>query len=53
MAKATMRKVVQQGHSLTVTIPSQLASLAGLKAGDSVEWDFVGKSRLAIEKAEE
>ncbi len=33
-----------------VTIPSQLCELAGLKAGDSLEWDYLGRGVLRVEK---
>ncbi len=36
-----------------VTIPSQLCELAGLKRGDLLEWDYIGKGVLRVEKVRE
>ncbi len=46
------RKVRRVGHSLTVAIPSQLAVLLGLEAGDEVEFDYLGDS-LRLKKVRE
>ncbi len=45
------RSVRKQENSLVVGIPSQLAILAGLEAGDIVEWEYLGKDSLRILKS--
>ena len=47
------RKVRRAGHSVVVIVPSQLAELAGLEEGDVVEFDYLGRGALRIEKREE
>ncbi len=41
------------GTSLAVALPSQLAELADLEAGDVVIFDYLGKGRLAVQKVDE
>ncbi len=38
------------GNSLAVALPSQLAELADLEAGDVVVFDYLGKGSLKISK---
>ncbi len=44
------RKIRRAGHSVVVTLPSQLAELAGLEEGDIVEFDYLDRGVLRIEK---
>ena len=44
------RKIRRMGNSLAVALPSQLAELAGLEAGDHVVFDYLGKGSLKISK---
>ncbi len=44
------RKIRRAGHSVVVTLPSQLAELAGIEVGDTVEFDYLGKGVLRIHK---
>ncbi len=44
------RKIRQTGNSLMVVIPAQVAALAGLEAGDTVEFDYLERGVLRIEK---
>ncbi len=44
------RKVRKIGNSLMVAIPTQVAALAGIEAGDTVEFDYLGRGELRIEK---
>ncbi len=44
------RKLRRVGHSLTISIPSQLAVLMGWTAGDEIEFDYLGDS-LRLRKA--
>ncbi len=47
------RKIGRAGHSVVVTLPSQLAELADLGEGDVVEFAYLGRGALCIEKEEE
>ena len=48
-----MRKVMKVGkHSLAVTLPSQLAVMAGFAEGDLVEFEYLGRAALRVSKAE-
>ncbi len=47
---ALKRRIRRTGHSLTVALPSQLAELADLEAGDVVVFDYLGKGSLKISK---
>ncbi len=42
-----IRKV---GHSLTVAIPSQLAAMISIEAGDRLELDHIGDGTLRLRK---
>ncbi len=42
------RKLRKIGNSLTIAIPSQLAEMVGFKAGDHVEFDYLGEGVLRI-----
>ncbi len=44
------RKVRKIGHSLMVVIPTQVAALAGIEAGDTVAFDYLDRGVLRIEK---
>ncbi len=44
------RKIRKAGHSVVVTLPSQLAELANLREGDFVEFEYLGRGALRIEK---
>ncbi len=44
------RKIRRVGNSLTIVIPSQLAQMVGLKAGDSLEIEYLGDS-LRLKKS--
>ncbi len=44
------RKIRKTGNSVMVVIPSQVAALAGLEAGDTVEFDYLERGVLRIEK---
>ena len=46
------RKIRRAGHSVVVTLPSQLAELADLAEGDVVEFEYLGRGALRIEKRE-
>ncbi len=43
-----VRKVRRIGNSLTIAIPSQLAEMMGVRAGDHVEYDYLGEGVLKI-----
>lgn len=43
-----IRKVRRIGNSLTIAIPSQLAEMMGLRAGDHVEYDYLGEGVLRV-----
>ncbi len=47
------RKIRRAGHSVVVTLPSQLAELADLEEGDIVEFEYLGRGALRIAKREE
>ena len=47
------RKIRRAGHSVVVTLPSQLAELADLGEGDIVEFEYLGRGALRIEKTSE
>ncbi len=47
------RKIRKAGHSVVVTLPSQLAELAGLAEGDIVEFEYLGRGALRIAKKQE
>ncbi len=47
------RKIRRAGHSVVVTLPSQLAELAGLGEGDVVEFEYLGRGALRIAKRQE
>ena len=44
------RKIRRAGHSVVVTLPSQLADLA---EGDIVEFEYLGRGALRIAKSED
>ncbi len=41
------RKIRRAGHNVIVTLPSQLAELAGLEEGDVVEFEYLGRGACA------
>ncbi len=43
------RKIRRAGHSIVVTLPSQLAEMADLAEGDIVEFEYLGRGALRIE----
>ncbi len=47
------RKIRRAGHSVVVTLPSQLAELADLGERDIVEFEYLGRGALRIAKSEE
>ncbi len=47
------RKIRKAGHSVVVTLPSQLAELADLGEGDIVEFEYLGRGALRIAKKTE
>ena len=47
------RKIRRGGHSVVVTLPSQLAELVDLTEGDVVEFEYLGRGALRITKREE
>ena len=42
--------VQSQGKQFRVTIPRKLALAFGMKAGDTITWNVVGKNRLELVK---
>ncbi len=44
------RGIRRVGNSLVVALPSQLAELADLEAGDVVIFDYLGEGTLKISK---
>ncbi|MFQ5552814.1 MAG: AbrB/MazE/SpoVT family DNA-binding domain-containing protein [Thermoplasmata archaeon] len=44
------RKIRKAGHSIVVTLPSQLAELTDLSEGDAVVFEYLGRGALRIEK---
>ncbi len=52
VAMGLQRKIRRAGHSVVVTLPSQLAELADLSEGDIVEFEYLGRGALRIEKVE-
>ncbi len=46
------RKIRRIGNSLTIAIPSQLAEMMGLEAGDSLEFEYLGGDSLRLKKRE-
>ena len=50
---ALIRSVRKQGNSLVVGIPSQVAALAGIVAGDRFVWENLGKGTLRLAKTTE
>ncbi len=44
------RKLRKVGHSLTIAVPAQLAAMMGLKAGDTMEFDYLGNRTLRLRK---
>ncbi len=44
------RKIRRAGHSVVVTLPSQLAELANMEEGDVVEFEYLGRGALRISK---
>ncbi|MEE9182232.1 MAG: hypothetical protein V3U33_06690 [candidate division NC10 bacterium] len=44
------RKIRKAGHSVVVTLTSQLAELADLEEGDAVEFEYLGRGALRISK---
>ncbi len=42
------RRIRRAGHSVVVTLPSQLAELADLEEGDIVEFEYLGQGALRI-----
>lgn len=47
------RKIRRVGHSVVVTLPSQLAELADLAEDDIVEFEYLERGALLITKREE
>ncbi len=47
------RKLRKVGDSLIVAVPSQLAGMLGLKAGDWMEWEHLGEGSLRLKKVRE
>ncbi len=50
VAMGLQRKIRRAGHSVVVTLPSQLAELADLAEGDIVEFEYLGRGALRIAK---
>lgn len=46
------RKVRKVGNSLVVSIPSQVAEMAGFKQGDEVEFEYLGMLFLRFSEAQ-
>ncbi len=46
------RKIRKVGHSLTISLPAQLAVMLGLEAGDRMEWEHLGGGSLRLKRKE-
>ena len=44
------RKLRKVGHSLTISLPAQLAALMEWTAGDEIEFDYLGNGTLRVRK---
>ncbi len=45
-----VRRIRRAGHSVAVSLPSQLAEMAGQAEGDFVEFKYLGQGTLRIAK---
>ncbi len=43
-----IRKVRRVGNSLSITIPSQLAEMMGIREGNQVQFDYLGDRTLRV-----
>jgi antitoxin component of MazEF toxin-antitoxin module len=48
---ALKRRLRRVSHSLVLTVPSQLAEMCGLRAGDIVEVEAIGRDALRVTRS--